>query len=57
MSNFSIKQLYVLYKPATSVRARYRSIQAREDKGEREGIPHTHPTPQVIRLELFLESG
>ena len=29
----------------------------REDKGDREGIPHTHPIPQVIRLELFLESG
>ena len=27
---------------------------AREDKGEREGIPHTHPIPKVIRLELFL---
>ena len=30
---------------------------AREDKGDREGIPHTHPIPLVIRLELFLESG
>ena len=30
---------------------------SREDKGDREGIPHTHPIPQVIRLELFLESG
>ena len=30
---------------------------AREDKGDREGIPNTHPIPQVIRLELFLESG
>ena len=29
----------------------------REDKGDREGIPHTHPIPYVIRLELFLESG
>ena len=29
----------------------------REDKGDREGIPHTHPIPWVIRLELFLESG
>ena len=29
----------------------------REDKGDREGIPHTHPFPQVIRLELVLESG
>ena len=26
----------------------------REDKGDREGILHTHPIPQVIRLELFL---
>ena len=30
---------------------------AREDKRDREGIPYTHPIPQVIRLELFLESG
>ena len=29
-------------------------FKAREDKGDREGIPHTHPIPQVIRLELFL---
>ena len=29
----------------------------REDKEDREGIPHTHPIPWVIRLELFLESG
>ena len=33
------------------------ATQAREDKGDREGIPHTHPIPYVIRLELFLESG
>ena len=26
----------------------------REDKGDREGIPPTHPISQVIRLELFL---
>ena len=32
-------------------------IVSREDKGDREGIPHTHPIPKVIRLELFLESG
>ena len=32
-------------------------FQPREDKGDREGIPHTHAIPQVIRLELFLESG
>ena len=29
----------------------------REDKGDREGITHTHHIPSVIRLELFLESG
>ena len=29
-------------------------IITREDKGDREGIPHTHPIPKVIRLELFL---
>ena len=23
--------------------------ESREDKGDREGIPHTHPIPQVIR--------
>ena len=28
--------------------------ESREDKGDREGIPHTHPIPWVIRLELFL---
>ena len=27
---------------------------AREDKGDREGIPNTHPIPYVIRFELFL---
>ena len=26
-------------------------------KGTERGIPHTHPIPYVIRLELFLESG
>ena len=29
-------------------------ISTREDKGDREGILHTHPIPQVIHLELFL---
>ena len=38
------KQVFLLFIP-------------REDKGEREGIPHTHPIPWVIRHELFLESG
>ena len=33
------------------------SLYSREDKGDREGIPHTYPIPKVIRLELFLESG
>ena len=32
-------------------------LKPREDKGDREGIPNTHPIPKVIRLELFLESG
>ena len=27
---------------------------AREYKGGKEGIPHIHPIPKVIRLELFL---
>ena len=31
-------------------------FKTREDKGDREGIPHTHSIPWVIRLELFLES-
>ena len=35
----------------------YNGLPAREDKGKREGIPHTHPIPSVIRLELFLELG
>ena len=26
-------------------------------KGTERGIPHIHPIPLVIRLELFLESG
>ena len=30
------------------------NLSTREDKGDRESIPHTHPIPQVIRLELFL---
>jgi len=30
------------------------TCRAREDKGDRQGIPYTHPIPQVIRLELFL---
>ena len=32
MSNFSIKQLYVLYKPAASVRALYKLIHTRQKK-------------------------
>ena len=31
-------------------------VMAREDKGDREGIPPTHLIPWIIRLELFLES-
>ena len=33
------------------------SQKPRDYKGDGEGIPHIHPIPQVIRLELFLESG
>ena len=33
---------------------RHHNGSAREDKGDRDGIPHTLPIPQVIRLELFL---
>ena len=32
-----------------------KSYKTKEDKGVREGIPHTHPIPWAIRLELFLE--
>ena len=32
-------------------------VLSRDYKGHREDIPHIHPIPQVIRLELFLESG
>ena len=35
----------------------YFVFEAKEDKVDREGIPDTRPIPQVIRLELFLESG
>ena len=35
-------------------RFRLFKFRTREVKGDSEGIPHTHPTPQVIRLELFL---
>ena len=35
----------------------YFVFEVKEDKVDREGIPDTHPIPQVIRLELFLESG
>ena len=34
MSNFSIKQLYVLYKPAASVRARYKLIHICQKKSK-----------------------
>ena len=32
-------------------------LKTREDRGDREGSPHTHPIPEVIRLELVLVSG
>lgn len=35
MSNFSIKQLYLLYKPSTSVRARYKLIHIYAKKCQR----------------------
>ena len=34
MTNFSIKQLYVLYKPAVSVRARYKLIHVCQKKSK-----------------------
>ena len=34
MSNFNIKQLYVLYKPAASVRARYKLIHICQKKSK-----------------------
>ena len=33
------------------------TCKSREDKGDREGLPHTHTIPQVILRELFLELG
>ena len=47
---FSFKWPYV----STGIQLPYYWGVPREDKGDREGIPHTHPIPQVIRLELFL---
>ena len=35
----------------------YIKLKPRDYKGDREDIPHTHPIPKVIRLELFLELG
>ena len=32
----------------------YDRFSARDYKGDREAIPHIHPIPWVIRLELFL---
>ena len=34
MTNFSIKQLYMLYKPATSVRAQYKLIHICQKKSK-----------------------
>ena len=38
----------------TEINGYVNTTYAREDKGDREGIPNTHPIPYVIRLELFL---
>ena len=48
---------YFNTKPSKLASFQLYSFLPREDKGDREGIPHTHPIPEVIRLELFLESG
>ena len=54
ISNRQIIKQSMLSKSKQDV---YHRVKPREDKGDREGIPHTHPVPWVIRLELFLESG
>ena len=53
ISNRQIIKQIMLSKSKQDV---YHRVKPREDKGDREGIPHTHPVPWVIRLELFLES-
>ena len=49
-------QYRIAFRGATR-REVFHCIKLRDYKGDREGIPHIHPIPQVIRLELFLESG
>ena len=50
-ANLKILDLFSIYSLQVGS---FMYLYAREDKGDREGIPHTHPIPLVIRLELFL---
>ena len=48
--HIALKQIIYSFK----LKRGHHRFNSREDKGDREGIPHTHPIPQVIRLDLFL---
>ena len=45
---------FKIYTVVLIVHIELNYILSRDYKGNREGIPHIHPIPQVIRLELFL---
>ena len=49
MSNFSIKQLYELYKPAASVRARYKLIHICQQKLKNISLPRYNKFPYLYR--------
>ena len=57
-NNASVKELRLNENSVTNSRelssAFNDHFSTREDKGDREGIPHTQTNPQVILLELFL---
>ena len=56
LSNLIINYVAVCKQRFTKNDTQLYWFKTREDKGDREGIPHTHSIPWVIRLELFLES-
>ena len=49
MSNFSIKQLYVLYKPAASVRAQYKLTHICQKKWKNISFPQYSKFPFLYR--------
>ena len=49
MSNFSIKQRYVLYKPAASVRARYKLIHICQKESKNISFPRYSKFPFLYR--------